>query len=100
MCTQIGMYWTQSLTNKIIKAAKAVYDFVIYMSGEISKHRYSIYVSWREWVYHRWKYIKGIGKIFMILVFIRVCYNIWMILSDEGLREKYYENEEINRLIN
>lgn len=48
LITNIAVFWSQSLANKVIKAAKSIYDFLIYVSTEISKHRHSIYVTSSE----------------------------------------------------
>jgi hypothetical protein len=52
ICQQIGLQWSQSIGKRVIQGAKAVYDFTIYVSTEISKHRTSLYLSlvdiWRK----------------------------------------------------
>lgn len=40
--TQLTFEFSQSITNKVIRAAKAVYDFVVYIGCEIGKHNYTI----------------------------------------------------------
>lgn len=42
--TQICMQWSQSITNKVMRASKSVYDFVVYVGCEIGKHNYTIQV--------------------------------------------------------
>lgn len=41
-CTQLCIQWSQSITNKVVRAFKAVYDFVVYVGCEIGKHNYTI----------------------------------------------------------
>jgi hypothetical protein len=75
----------------MIKAAKAIYDFVIYVSGEISKHKYSLYLTIREWsiamYQNKKKYIvirkdkiflaiKYMFRIFFILIFFKIIFVI------------------------
>lgn len=45
LCQQIGQQWSASIHKKVIQGAKAVYDFTVYMSGEIGKHRHSLYLA-------------------------------------------------------
>ena len=59
-CTQMTFYWSQSLINKIIKAAKSVYDFVIYVTGEISKHKHTLYLTIYDWSSRVWIKMKSI----------------------------------------
>lgn len=40
--TQICMQWSQSITNKVVRASKSVYDFIVYVGCEIGKHNYTI----------------------------------------------------------
>ena len=40
--TQLCIQWSQSITNKVVRACKAVYDFVVYVGCEIGKHNYTI----------------------------------------------------------
>ena len=40
--TSICIQWSQSITNKVIRAFKAVYDFIVYVGCEIGKHNYTI----------------------------------------------------------
>jgi len=50
LATQIALSWSQSLTNKVIKGFKAVYDFTVYVSCEISKHKTSLYRTSRDYI--------------------------------------------------
>ena len=40
--TQLTFEFSQSITNKVIRGAKAVYDFLVYIGCEIGKHNYTI----------------------------------------------------------
>lgn len=40
--TQLCIQWSQSITNKVVRASKAVYDFIVYVGCEIGKHNYTI----------------------------------------------------------
>ena len=40
--TQLCIQWSQSITNKVVRASKSVYDFVVYVGCEIGKHNYTI----------------------------------------------------------
>ena len=42
--TQLCIQWSQSITNKVVKAFKAIYDFIVYVGCEIGKHNYTIQV--------------------------------------------------------
>ena len=42
--TQLCIAWSQSITNKVVRASKSVYDFVVYVGCEIGKHNYTIQV--------------------------------------------------------
>ena len=39
---QLCIIWSQSLTKRVIQAAKAIYDFIVYVGCEIGKHNYTI----------------------------------------------------------
>jgi hypothetical protein len=39
---QLCLYWSQSLTKRVIQATKAIYDFIVYVGCEIGKHNYTI----------------------------------------------------------
>lgn len=43
--TQLCITWSQSITNKVFRACKAVYDFIVYVACEIGKHNYTIQVA-------------------------------------------------------
>ena len=49
--TQLCIQWSQSITNRVVKAFKAIYDFIVYVGCEIGKHNYTIqvYVYDRLW---------------------------------------------------
>ena len=59
--TQICVYWSQSITNKVVRASKAIYDFVIFVGCEIGKHNYTIqvFVYDRMWRIYCATYDKG-----------------------------------------
>lgn len=40
--TALCVEWSQSITNKVIKAFKSVYDFIVFVGCEIGKHNYTI----------------------------------------------------------
>ena len=40
--TQLTFEFSQSITNKVIRGAKAVYDFAVYIGCELGKHNYTI----------------------------------------------------------
>lgn len=42
--TQLCIYYSQSITNKVFRACKCVYDFIVYVGCEIGKHNYTIQV--------------------------------------------------------
>ena len=42
--TALCVEWSQSITNKVIKAFKSVYDFIVFVGCEIGKHNYTIQV--------------------------------------------------------
>lgn len=42
LVTNLCITWSSSLTKRVIQAAKAIYDFVIYLGCEIGKHNYTI----------------------------------------------------------
>jgi len=52
--TQMCIYYSQSLTNKVLRASKAVYDFIVYVACEIGKHNYTIQVYLYERAQHYW----------------------------------------------
>lgn len=45
---QIGLSWSQSIHKKVIQGAKAVYDFTVYVSGEVGKHRHSLQLQYND----------------------------------------------------
>ena len=42
--TSLCIQYSQSITNKVVKAFKCVYDFIVYVGCEIGKHNYTIQV--------------------------------------------------------
>lgn len=52
--TQLCIYYSQSITNKVLRACKAVYDFIVYVGCEIGKHNYTIQVYLYEKAWHYW----------------------------------------------
>ena len=51
--TQLCIYYSQSITNKVLRAFKCVYDFIVYVGCEIGKHNYTIQVYFydKAWLY-------------------------------------------------
>ena len=42
--TALCVRWSQSITNKVVRAFKSVYDFIVFVGCEIGKHNYTIQV--------------------------------------------------------
>ena len=54
-CTQLCITWSQSITNKVVRASKSVYDFIVYVGCEIGKHNYTIqvYIYEQTWLFYQ-----------------------------------------------
>ena len=103
ICQQIGFQWSQSISKKVIQGAKAVYDFTVYVSTEIGKHRHSLYLSisdtWRKRLEPRVKKMipvmhRGL-RIFVLVLFARFLY----ITVNYAVKAKY-EVDIYNVIVN
>jgi hypothetical protein len=77
----------------VIQGAKAVYDFTVYVSTEVGKHRHSLYLSicdmWRKrlepWVMKMIPVMHKILRIFVLVLFARFLY----ITVNHAVKAKY-----------